>query len=152
MSSYYKSCGFGKPWELSRNSSADCKGVPQVVSLLMKRRTLSQQRSSTFHLLILVEKIVQSLRVNRVRKLYSPSSTGSKKAISLVRVSGRPKIAQRFIAWISGDWRLVREADGWKRQRIKPLSSAVRFTDSDPARRIPAVNCWANINRPLNAD
>ncbi len=30
-----------------------------------------------------------------------------------------------------------------------PLSSAVRSTDSDPLRRIPAVNCWAIISRPL---
>jgi hypothetical protein len=65
-------------------------------------------------------------------------------------LSGRLIIAQRFIAGKSRIRDRVREVDDWNSGIC--LRSVVRCTDSIPRPFIPAVNCWAIVSRPLNAD
>ena len=74
-----------------------------------------------------------------------------KKEPPLVRISGRLKIAQRFIAGIGGKSEMKsvkRTAERVEDPGVIIQPSASRTTNPS-AILLPAVNCWATISRPL---
>ena len=74
----------------------------------------------------------------------------TKSSLDLIRLSGRLKIGQRFIAGIGGSPIRSPRSGRLERLRIWRDHSVVRFTDYKIRYLfIPAVNCWAIIIRPL---